>query len=142
MENGTELSALAAAAAARMLQLLTTEGWEKIKSSVASLWRHSHPERVESDLDEVRSDLLKARHSGRDKELHGLLLAEWQARLARLLATRPEALDELRELLRDQDSGATERRPRSSMTLEAHVSGGGNSYQAGRDLRISKEGPA
>ncbi|GAA3209001.1 hypothetical protein GCM10020256_05940 [Streptomyces thermocoprophilus] len=84
--------------------------------------------------------MLRARRSGDGQELRGLLVAEWQARIVRLLATRPGAVDELRTLLRELPS-AGEQRISGPMTLEAHVSGG-DSYQAGRDIHVTRGGRA
>ena len=125
-----------------MLELLTTDGWETLKASVVSLWRHAHPERVESELAEARADLLRAHTVGDGQELHRLLRAEWQARLIKLLVARPDAVDEVRRLLHSQERGAPEDLPHGSTALEAHVSGGGSAYQAGRDLTIATDGSA
>ena len=120
------------------------DSWEAVKSSVVSLWRHSHPERIDTDLTEARSDLLQARKSGNGQELQGLLLAEWQARLTRLLASQPDLVDELRVLIQDQQRGAASagHQPPISIALDAHVSGGGNVYQAGHNITVTKEGSA
>ena len=71
--------------------------------------------------------------------LQALLVAEWQARLVRLLATRPDAADELRALFgaEPRDAAAPEQRITGSMTLEAHVSGG-DAFLAGRDMTITR----
>ncbi|NUR30846.1 MAG: hypothetical protein HOV83_34195 [Catenulispora sp.] len=143
METTTDMAGgLASAAAARLIDLLATDGWAAIKASVLSLWRHAHPERVEAELAEARGELVQATQAGDSVELQGLLVAEWQARLARLIAARPDITDELRTLLLDvpSDAGSTEQRTTAAMTLEAQVSGGGNAYQAGRDMTITKGG--
>jgi hypothetical protein len=135
---------LAAAAAGRLIEVLTTDGWAAIKASVLGLWRHSHPERMEAELAEARGELLQAEQSGSNAELQGLLIAEWEARLARLIATRPDITDELRVLLLEETRTArsTAQQALTSTTLESHVSGGGDAYQAGRDMTITKGGKA
>lgn len=132
---------LASAAAKRLIDLLATDGWAAIKASVLSLWRNSHPERVEAELAEARGELMQATQAGDSAELQGLLVAEWRARLARLIAARPDVADELRALLLEvsRDAGST-RQQTASMTLEAQVSGGGDAYLAGRDMTITNGG--
>lgn len=143
METSVELAGLASAAAARLIDLLATDGWGAVRSSVLALWRSAHPERVEDELGEARDELLRARESGGAEELQGLLVTEWQARLIRLMAARPDAVDELRALFGgDPHTGrAPERRIAGPMTLETHVSGG-DAYVAGRDMTITRDGQA
>ncbi|WP_019055430.1 hypothetical protein [Streptomyces prunicolor] len=143
METSVELAGLASAAAARLIDLLATDGWAAVKSSVLSLWRSAHPERVEEELADARGELLQARHPGESQELQGLLVAEWQARIIRLIATRPDAVDELRALLGGElrAAQAPEAQITGSMTLEAHVSGG-DAFLAGRDMTVTRGGQA
>ncbi|MYR38073.1 hypothetical protein GTX14_18445 [Streptomyces sp. SID4944] len=141
MEASVELAGLASAAAVRLVDLLATDGWAAVKSSVLSLWRTAHPERVEEELDEVRAELLQAEQTGGVPELHGVLAAEWQARIIRLMATRPETVGELRTLLAGElrTAGDHDQQITSAMTLEAHVSGG-DAFQAGRDMNVTRGG--
>ncbi|MFF9112075.1 hypothetical protein [Streptomyces sp. NPDC014805] len=143
METSVELAGLASAAAARLIDLLATDGWAAVKSSVLSLWRSAHPERVEEELTDARGELLQARQADDRQELQGLLVTEWQARLLRLMATRPDAVDELRALFGTEPRGAaaTEQQISGSMTLEAHVRGG-DAFQAGRDMTVTRGGQA
>jgi DNA-binding TFAR19-related protein (PDSD5 family) len=96
---------------------------------------------VEAELAEARGELMQATQAGDSAELQGLLVAEWRARLARLIAARPDVADELRALLLEvsRDAGST-RQQTASMTLEAQVSGGGDAYLAGRDMTITNGG--
>ncbi|MFB7501250.1 hypothetical protein ACFC09_42400 [Streptomyces sp. NPDC056161] len=141
METSVELAGLASAAAARLIDLLATDGWAAVKSSVLSLWRSAHPERVEEELTDARGELLQAQQTGDDQELQALLVAEWQARIIRLMATRPDAVDELRALFGEEPraAGAPEQQITGSMTLEAHVSGG-DAFLAGRDMTVTRGG--
>jgi hypothetical protein len=143
METSVELAGLASAAAARLIDLLATDGWSAVKSSVLALWRSARPERVEEELTDARGELLQARQTGDGEELQGLLVAEWQARIIRLMATRPDAVDELRALLGGELSaaGTPEQQITGSMTLEAHVSGG-DAFLAGRDMTVTRDGQA
>ncbi|MFJ4617337.1 hypothetical protein [Streptomyces sp. NPDC088812] len=143
METSVELAGLASAAAARLIDLLATDGWTAVKSSVLSLWRSAHPERVEEELADARGELLQAQQTGDGQELQGLLAAEWQARIIRLMATRPDAVDELRALMGEELRAAQtpEQQITGSMTLEAHVSGG-DAFLAGRDMTVTRGGQA
>ncbi|MER6309663.1 hypothetical protein [Streptomyces sp. NPDC001657] len=143
METGVELAGLASAAAARLIDLLTTDGWAAVKSSVLSLWRSAHPERIEEELADARGELLQAQQTGDSQELQGLLVAEWQARIIRLMAARPDAVNELRALFGEEPraAGTPEQRITGSMTLEAHVSGG-DAFLAGRDMTVTRGGQA
>lgn len=143
METSVELAGLASAAAARLIDLLATDGWAAVRSSVLSLWRSAHPERVEEELTDARGELLQARQTGDGEELQGLLVAEWQARIIRLMATRPDAVDELRALFvgEARAAGTPEQQITGSMTLEAHVSGG-DAFLAGRDMTVTRGGEA
>jgi hypothetical protein len=143
MDPNIDMNAgLASVAAARLIEMLSADGWSAVKNAVRSLWRHSHPERVEAELAEARGELLKAEETGGGAELQELLVAEWQARLARLVATRPDVVEELRTLLLGQPEATSTGQTTASMTQEAHVSGGGDAYLAGRDMKITKGGPA
>ncbi|MFJ7069141.1 hypothetical protein [Streptomyces sp. NPDC101115] len=141
METSVELAGLASVAAARLIDLLATDGWAAVKASVLSLWRSAHPERVEEELDDARGELLQARQTGDGQELRGLLVAEWQARIVRLLATRPDAVDELRALFGEEPraAGTRDQQITGSMTLEAHVTGG-DAFLAGRDMNVTRGG--
>lgn len=141
MEPNLDLGeGLATAAAGRLIALLASDGWTAVKAAVRSLWRHSHPERVEAELDEARGELLKAGQAD-GAELQALLVAEWQARLARLIAARPDVVEELRALLLETSAGAgASGQTTASMTLQAHVSGGGDAYVSGRDMKVTKGG--
>ncbi|GGT53922.1 hypothetical protein GCM10010271_67330 [Streptomyces kurssanovii] len=143
METSVELAGLASVAAARLIDLLATDGWAAVKSSVLSLWRCAHPERVEEELADARGELLQAQQTGDGQELQGLLVAEWQARLIRLMAARPDAVDELRALFGGEPRAAEtpEQQITGSMTLEAHVSGG-DAFLAGRDMTVTRGGQA
>ncbi|MFI8768190.1 hypothetical protein ACIGN6_25215 [Streptomyces sp. NPDC053792] len=143
METSVELAGLASAAAVRLIDLLATDGWGAFKSSVLALWRSAHPERVEEELADARGELLQARQRGDGEELQGLLVAEWQARIIRLMAARPDAVDELRALFGGEmrTAGTPEQQITGAMTLTAHVSGG-DAFLAGRDMNVTRDGQA
>jgi hypothetical protein len=99
-----ELAALASTAAATVVKLLTTDGWEKAKQTLGTLWRRTRPERaerVEAAVADGREDLLAARGRG-DAAAEGVeeeLVTQWDSQLRALLTACPEAADLLRELL-------------------------------------------
>ncbi|MFI5530038.1 hypothetical protein ACIA8O_15990 [Kitasatospora sp. NPDC051853] len=135
------MTTLAASGATQVVGAIATDTWPAVKAAVLALWRRTHPERVEAELEEAREELLAARETGRADELQGLLVNEWQARLARLLATHPELVDELRALVASLLAAAQERtgaQPAGSVTMTAHVTDGGDAYQAGRDLTVHR----
>ncbi|WP_335755381.1 hypothetical protein [Streptomyces fodineus] len=77
------------------------QAWEAAREGLVSLWRRFQPERAEAvagELDAARDDLLLAQRSG-DTDTEAELTAEWQARVRRLLAARPEVAEELRRVL-------------------------------------------
>lgn len=142
MDIGAELTTLAASGATQVVGAIATDTWPAVKAAVLALWRRTHPERVEAELEEAREELLAARESGRADELQALLVNEWQARLARLLTTHPELVDELRALVASLLAAAARERtgtpPAGSVTVTAHVTDGGDAYLAGRDLTVHR----
>ncbi|MEU9305455.1 hypothetical protein [Streptomyces sp. NPDC048269] len=140
MEPSLDVTVLASAAAARLIDLLATDGWTAARAAMASLWRRGHPGRVEAELTEARAELLQDEASDGGPEIRTLLVAEWQARLARLLATHPDLIDELRELVGEllRDAGTAEGQTVGSLHQEAHVTDG-DAYLAGRDISITKD---
>ena len=136
-----ELSSLASTAATAVVQLLTTESWERLKSALGTLWSRSHPGReaaLELQLDDSRAEVMAA---GDDVEqVRAELAAEWQGRLRRLLAADPEIADELRRVLNEQLSPALQEQvpDKSDITIHAVVSGRGRAYQAGHDMNVTE----
>ena len=137
----TEFGALISAAAVTLVQLLTTDGWERAKSAVGSLWQRAHPDRVallESELADSRAALLAAREAG-DDQAERDMEGEWRARLRRLVAADPGAAGELPGLLQElraalgQVAGAQP----AHIDMQARASGNARIYQAGRDQHIT-----
>ncbi|GAA2262520.1 MULTISPECIES: hypothetical protein [Kitasatospora] len=145
MDLGPDLAALASSAAGQLMNVIATDSWAAVKSVVLALWRRSHPERAEEDLAQARADLLAAQQAGNAEQLQQVLVAEWQARLSRLLLAQPDLADELRALLEGAlaEPDADGRRPGAgSTTINAQVTGGGDAYVAGRDLTVNREARA
>ncbi|MGW7515020.1 hypothetical protein ACWGJ2_05445 [Streptomyces sp. NPDC054796] len=132
-----EIAALAGTAGTTLVTLLTTEAWENARERFVALWRRARPDRADAiagELEESRADLITAREAG-DEEAEAELGAEWQGRVRRLLATRPEVADELRRLLSEL-SPEPEPQAGPVVTQHATASGGARVYQAGRDQHI------
>ncbi|MFF3286155.1 hypothetical protein [Streptomyces sp. NPDC003023] len=133
-----ELVALASSAATVVVQQLATTGWERVQTSLGTLWRRVHPDRagiVEAELEETREDVIAARQA-EDTEAEQGLVVEWQSRLRRLLAADPSLADELRALL-DEFSPQEAASAGSAITLNATASGGSRVFQAGRDVHVT-----
>jgi hypothetical protein len=129
-----EVNALAGTAAATLVTLLTTDGWQRAKEQFVSLWQRLLPERaavIAAELDVSRDDLLAGHADGQpDPDLSAELAAEWQGRLRRLLTAHPEAAGHLREVLAELDP---ERPAAAPVVQHATASGSSRIYQAGRD---------
>ncbi|MGW4383383.1 hypothetical protein [Kitasatospora sp. NPDC004531] len=133
----TAPAALAAAAAGRLVELLTADGWEAAATSIPALWRHTRTDRVAAELTDTRLALTGAADPDTAERLRARCAQQWQDRFARLLTERPEAADELRRLLDPPPAPAPQR-----ITLRMEVTGGGDGHQAGRDITIDRREPA
>ncbi|WP_225850213.1 hypothetical protein [Streptomyces sp. HPF1205] len=114
----------------------STDAWQAAREGTLRLWRRLQPHRaamVAADLEEGRTEALTALAADDQEALDGLRV-EWQARLRRLLAARPDAA-ELRALL-DEIAPAPEPAPR--ITQRAVASGRARIYQAGRDQHLAE----
>lgn len=132
-----EIAALATTAGTTVVTLMATDAWQRTREGIASLWRRTNPRRadaVEAELDATREDLLTAQQGG-DEDTVRELQSEWQGRMRRFLAARPEVAEELRRLLDEIDPDAG-RATGPAVTQHATASGNARIYQAGRDQRI------
>jgi hypothetical protein len=137
----SDLSSLASTAATTIVQLLTTEGWERLKSALSPTFRGSRPgaeAALNAQLDDSHAELIAA---GEDlDQVQEELTAEWRGRVRRLLAADPAIAVELRRLL-DEELGPalSEAYPdRPNISMSAVASGKGRVYQAGRDITITE----
>lgn len=133
---------LARTAGTTVVALMATHAWEAARDQVVTLWRRFQPERadgVEEELEASRDELLGAGET--DGQVETDVAAEWQARVRRLLANRPEAVPELRQVLDELTARLPEsQRPAvGHITMRAEASGSGRVYQAGRDQHIGDE---
>nr|WP_206324382.1 hypothetical protein [Streptomyces sp. HNM0574] len=125
---------MAATAGSALVTQLTTEAWQGARDRFVALWRRARPERAEglaAEIEATRDDLLAADEAG-DPDTAPELSAEWQGRIRRLLAARPDVADELRTLLEEL---APPQAP-AAVTQTATASGSARVYQAGRDLHL------
>ncbi|OLZ65711.1 hypothetical protein AV521_30300 [Streptomyces sp. IMTB 2501] len=137
---GPEIAELARTAGTTMVTLMAGQAWEAAREGLVSLWRRFQPDRAEAvagELDAAREDLLLAQQSG-DTDTEAELTAEWQARVRRLLAARPEVAEELRRILAELTPQLPDQRSSVDIRLHAEVSGSGRVYQAGRDQHITE----
>lgn len=136
-----ELGAILSQVATTVVQLLTTEGWERAKSALGSLWQRVHPDRVamlEDELADSRAALLAAREAD-DDQAERDLEGEWRGRLRRLVAADPRVADELPGLLQELRAalGEAAHTQEGHIDMRVHASGHARVYQAGRDQHIS-----
>lgn len=136
-----DLTALAWKGASTVVALLATDTWEKAKTVLASLWRHSRPERanaIETELVQARADLLRAQSEG-DETLEGALTRVWQHRIAELLTSDPGLAAQFRQLLNEVLVPALpvgELVRIDKIEMRARASGRSRIYQAGRDQHV------
>ena len=93
--------ALAAMAAAALVQAVVTDGWEGVRHKVARLFGRGQPDAViERRLDATRDQLTVA-SPGEVEQVRAALVAQWETRFADLLADHPDAEAELAALIKD-----------------------------------------
>jgi hypothetical protein len=93
--------ALAAMAAAALVQAVVTDGWEGVRHKIARLFGRGQPDvAIERRLDATR-DQLTAATPGDLEQVRAALAAQWETRFADLLADHPDAEDELAALVKD-----------------------------------------
>ncbi|MEV3972327.1 hypothetical protein AB0K68_29935 [Streptomyces sp. NPDC050698] len=137
---GPEIAELARTAGTTMVTLMAGQAWESAREGLVAVWQRFQPDRAEAvggELEATREDLLLARQTG-DADTESELAAEWQARVRRLLAARPEVANELRRILAELSPQPPEAQSVVDVRLRAEVSGSGRVYQAGRDQHITE----
>lgn len=109
--------ALAATAAAALVQAMVTDGWEGVRHKVARLFGRGQPDAaIKRRLDVTRDQLTAATPDDLDK-VQAALATQWETRFADLLADHPDAAAELAALVK-------EIRPTVTATDHAIAAGG------------------
>jgi hypothetical protein len=135
-----DLRTLTAVAATTVVELMATDGWDRAKAAVVSLWRRVHPEQaaeIGAELSAVRGEVLAARDT-EDKQPELDLVSEWRNRLLRLVAADPSPERELRLLMAELRPVAaeTEANRINLVIMRAKATDHGRVYQAGHDQKI------
>jgi len=100
-KGGESVIALAAMAAAALVQAVVTDGWEGVRHKVARLFGRGQPdEAIERRLNATRGQLTAAT-PGALEQVRAALAAQWETRFADLLADHPDAEAELAALVKD-----------------------------------------
>lgn len=139
-----ELTALARLAASTLVGGMATARWESAQRAMGELWHRAHPERADTvvaELGEARAEVLAARRNGDEgaERAERDLVAEWQARLRRLLVANPEMVPELQCLIDELRPASREQQPPAgNVTLTANASGNSSVTMSGRDINITK----
>jgi hypothetical protein len=93
--------ALAAMAAAALVQAMVTDGWEGVRHKVARLFGSGQPDvAIERRMDATK-DHLTATSPDELKTVQAALAAQWEIRFADLLADHPSAGSELAALVNE-----------------------------------------
>jgi len=135
-----DLGILTSTAATTLVQLMTTDAWDRFKASIVSLWRRVHPERadtVDAELAAARLEVLAA-GAALAEQARLDLADEWRSRLRPLVAAEPQLADDLRRLVeefRPVLAEAEASRP-GAVRMKATASGHGRVYQAAGDQHI------
>ncbi|MFJ8542572.1 hypothetical protein ACIRFH_11250 [Streptomyces sp. NPDC093586] len=129
-------------AGSALVGAMATDGWERAREALVSLWRRVRPEQADTvgaELAAVRAQLLVARSAG-DTDTEEALTGSWRLRLQELLSENPALADELRRLL-DQELApamtAHTRADGASTVINANASGNSRMFVAGRDQHIT-----
>jgi len=119
--------ALAAMAAAALVQTMVSDGWEGVRHKVARLFGRGQPDAAtERRLDATR-DQLTAASPGELAAVRAALAAQWETRFADLLADDPGAEAELAALVQEikPDVAATDHAVAAGRDATATAQGGG-----------------
>ena len=134
-----ELVALSSTAATTLVALMTTDAWERVKSSFAGLIHRRSPEQAETltrDLEAARQEVIAGLQSGDDQATQDVL-GEWRGRLRRLISEDDEFRAELRRLVEEFHPVADGDGPAARIIMKATASSDGRINQAGRDQTVT-----
>ena len=95
------VEALAAMAAAALVQAMVTDGWEGVRHKIARLFGRGQPDAaIERRLDATRDQLTVA-SPGEVAAVQAALAVQWETRFADLLAEHPDAEADLAALVKE-----------------------------------------
>ncbi|WP_225850659.1 hypothetical protein [Streptomyces sp. HPF1205] len=135
-----QLAALSAGASSTLVTLMVTDGWQQARDGVVRLWRQFRPEAaadVAEALDTVRAAVLVGRAAGAPVD-EVALRDEWARRIGELLAAGADAEAALRAALAGWQDAAGGQALSGGIHQDAHATGSGRVYQAGRDQHITE----
>lgn len=135
-----QLAALSAGASSTLVTLMVTDGWQQARDGVVRLWRQFRPEAaadVAEALDTVRAAVLAGRAAAAPVD-EVALREEWARRIGDLLAAGADAEAALRAALAEWQAAAGGQALSGGIHQEAHATGSGRVYQAGRDQHITE----
>lgn len=126
------LNSLVMGAVATLINSMTTDSWQAVRSAFARLVRRRPQETEESvstELEEARTRIVGGPG---DAEYEYLLeRARWVARVEAAVAEIPGIEQQLREFLRSAQL--------NSPGTTQHIHAGRDAYVAGRDLRVTRD---
>jgi len=82
---------------------IATSTWQQVRDAAAGLWRHVSAKKgdeIGTELDELREQILQARHDG-DAHTETALEGAWQLKIQQLLRAEPALAVEFRRVLED-----------------------------------------
>ncbi|MFE1734567.1 hypothetical protein ACFW6X_31225 [Streptomyces bacillaris] len=133
------LLALATASANSLINLLTSDAWEKAKLGISRLFGRSDQGTAEEagrELELNRQELLSS-ISRDDVETVDELRAAWRGKFRRLLSADPEAEEILREILTEWNPEEAQKLTTNVITQSASASDHGRVYQQGSGTQIN-----
>lgn len=144
-----ELLALASTAGTTVVTALTTDMWERARTSIGGLWQRAYPDRagnLDAELVEMREQLLSSQEASRDgddtsvgQQLEEDLTVEWRGRFRRLLIAHPDLASALRQVLDEDLSPALpSTAPHTTTVFHAAPTGHARVYQAGGNQHINE----
>jgi uncharacterized protein involved in exopolysaccharide biosynthesis len=140
MPMEAEIAALASSGATTLVGLMVSDSWAQAKARVVKLFGHRSAEQAEAisaELGLAQVELMSA--AGRaDESTAADLEAEWRSRFRRLLASDPQAVADLKQLLKElSPEGDQGRTSIHEIKMSAKATGEGRVYQVGSgDMHI------
>ncbi|WP_330246317.1 hypothetical protein OHA33_27105 [Streptomyces sp. NBC_00562] len=133
------LLAIATSSANALISLMTTDVWERAKSGVTTLFaRWSNSEAgTDAELESCRAELNDSSARGDLDETVAEMQQMWKGKFRRLIASHPEAVEELRTLIDLHNEFLGERDDLKSPTINQSAAAHDNAriYQVGSGVQ-------